>query len=59
MPYPQFVIKGIDKEGREVRASEKQFTSKYRAELASLDFYSDHRYKFVWVEPSGYTPQAA
>jgi hypothetical protein len=55
MSYPQFIIKGIDRQGREVRASERQFISRYRAELASLDFYIDHRYKLVWVERSGYS----
>ena len=59
MSYPQFIIKGIDKEGQEVRASEQQFTSRYRAEIASLDLYSDYRYKFVWVERSGYGAKAA
>jgi|GEM_PF-1300331 hypothetical protein len=59
MSYPQFIIKGIDKEGREVRVSDKQFTSRYRAELDSLDFYSDHRYKLVWVERSADIDQAA
>ena len=59
MSYPSFVIKGIDKEGREVRASEKQFITRYRAELASLDFYVDRRYKVVWVERSAYGANAA
>ena len=59
MSYPQFIIKGIDRDGREVRASEKQFTSRYSAELASLELYCDHRYKLVWVERSGYSAHAA
>ena len=59
MSDPQFIIKGIDRDGREVRASESQFTSRYGAELASLELYGDHRYKVVWVERSGYHVQAA
>ncbi len=54
MTIPKFVIKGIDKGGNEVLASESQYDSVYRAELASLDFYGDHRFKLVWVERSGY-----
>lgn len=59
MSSPQFIIKAIDRDGREVRASEQQFTSRYGAELASLDLYGDHRYKLVWVERSGYHTEAA
>tara|TARA_B110000503_G_scaffold24985_1_gene39436 strand:+ start:9476 stop:9661 length:186 start_codon:yes stop_codon:yes gene_type:complete len=59
MSYPQFIIKGIDREGLEVRVTEKQFTSRYRAEIDSLDFYSDHRFKLVWVERSPDINQAA
>ena len=54
MASPQFFLKGIDKSGEEVRVSPGQFTSLYRAELASLEFYGDPRYKLVWVERSGY-----
>lgn len=51
---PRFVIKGIDRDGMEVQASEELFTSIYRAELESLEFYGDSRFKTVWVERQGY-----
>ena len=51
---PKFVIKGIDRTGSEVLASNAQFNSVYRAELATLEFYGDPRFKFVWVERQGY-----
>lgn len=56
---PQFIIKGIDRDGREVLTSGRQFSSRYSAELASLEFYGDNRYKIVWVELFGYAEQAA
>lgn len=54
MTKPRFVIKGIDQRGHEVVASAKQFSSVYRAELETLEFYGDPRFKIVWVELQGY-----
>ena len=54
MLNPLFVIKGINKGGIVVNASETMFSSIHRAELASLDFYGDSRFKIVWVERQGY-----
>lgn len=48
-----FVIKGIDREGREVQVSNQRFTTQQGAEMASLDFYGDPRFKRVWVAPTG------
>ena len=50
----QFVIKGINRDGREVLASQKLFGSVYSAELETLEFYGDDRFKIVWVERQGY-----
>jgi len=52
----RFVIKGIDRDGREVLASGESFSSLYMAELHSLDFYGDPRFKTVWVEQRGSRP---
>ncbi|MCR9104384.1 MAG: hypothetical protein NXI15_03765 [Gammaproteobacteria bacterium] len=54
MTIPKFVIKAIDRNGNEVVASDVQYDTLYRAELASLDFYGDSRFKLVWVERAGY-----
>ncbi|GAB5451628.1 MAG: hypothetical protein Hals2KO_19560 [Halioglobus sp.] len=51
---PRFVIKGINRNGMEVQASDRIFNSIYRAELESLEFYGDSRFKTVWVERQGY-----
>lgn len=51
---PRFVIKGLNREGREVIASNKQFDTVYGAELETLEFYGDERFKIVWVERQGY-----
>ena len=51
---PRFVIKGINRDGMEVQASEQLFSTIYRAELESLEFYGDPRFKTVWVERQGY-----
>ncbi|MEM9257112.1 MAG: hypothetical protein AAGA91_16840 [Pseudomonadota bacterium] len=51
---PQFIIKGINRDGNEVQASQTWYNSVYKAELASLDFYGDARFKFVWVERQEY-----
>ncbi len=54
-----FVIKGIDRDGREVRVSDQQFTTLQRAEIATLDFYGDPRFKRVWAAPTGEARRAA
>ncbi|MDX1732941.1 MAG: hypothetical protein R3228_01195 [Halioglobus sp.] len=51
---PRFVIKGINQQGEEVQASQKCFSSVYRAELETLEFYGDARFKIVWVERQRY-----
>ena len=56
---PRFVIKGLNREGREVIASDKQFDSVYSAELETLEFYGDERFKIVWVERQGYVRNEA
>ena len=55
---PKFVIKGIDRDGVEVLACENLYSSVYRAELASLEFYGDERFKIVWVERHSYATVA-
>jgi len=55
---PRFVIKGISRDGMEVQVSQQLFSSIYRAELVSLEFYGDSRFKTVWVERQGYGPSS-
>ena len=55
----KFVIMAINRDGRQVLASERLFVSRFHAELASLDLYSHPDYKCVWVAPTSQRSRAA